>query len=97
MPSGARLAANPLALLEEARDGLLYCAEIGQYTKAEQRGLAFLLPKLDKANVTLICTSAELLGNLAAEGKFDAALLSMLSVGAVLLPPCARGGRTSPH
>jgi len=87
LPSGARLAANPLALLEEARDGMLYCAEIGQYTKAEQRGLAFLLPKLEKANVTLICTSAELLGNLAAEGKFDAALLSMLSAGAVLLPP----------
>jgi len=85
--NGARLAANPLALLEEARDGMLYCTEIGQYTKAEQRGLAFLLPKLDKSNVTLVCTSTELLGNLAAEGKFDAALLSALSAGAVLLPP----------
>ena len=87
LQSGARLAANPLAVLEEARDGILYCTEIGQYTKAEQRGLAFLLPKLDKANVTLVCTSTELLGNLAAEGKFDAALLSALSAGAVLLPP----------
>ena len=47
--SGARLAANPLALLEEARDGTLYCAEIGQYSKAEQKGLAFLLPKLERA------------------------------------------------
>jgi len=87
LPGGARLASNPLAVLEEARDGTLYCAEIGQYAKAEQRGLAFLLPKLDKANVTLVCTSAEPLGNLAAEGKFDAALLSALSEGAVLLPP----------
>jgi DNA-binding NtrC family response regulator len=87
LQSGARLAANPLAVLEEARDGILYCTEIGQYTKAEQRGLAFLLPKLDKANVTLVSTSTELLGNLAAEGKFDAALLSALSAGAVLLPP----------
>jgi DNA-binding NtrC family response regulator len=87
LQGGARLAANPLAVLEEARDGTLYCAEIGQYTKAEQRGLAFLLPKLDKANVMLVCTSAEMLGNLAAEGKFDAALLSALSAGAVLLPP----------
>jgi two-component system nitrogen regulation response regulator NtrX len=87
LPAGARLASNPLAVLEEARDGTLYCAEIGQYSKAEQRGLAFLLPKLDKANVTLVCTSAEPLGNLAAEGKFDAALLSALSEGAVLLPP----------
>jgi len=87
LPGGSRLAANPLAVLEEARDGTLCCAEIGQYTKAEQRGLAFLVPKLDKANVTLVCTSAEPLGNLAAEGKFDAALLSALSAGAVLLPP----------
>ena len=87
LQSGARLATNPLAVLEEARDGMLYCAEIGQYTKAEQRGLAFLLPKLDKANVTLVCTSAEMLGNLAAEGKFEAVLLSALSAGAVLLPP----------
>ena len=74
-------------MLEEARDGTLYCAEIGQYAKAEQQGLAFLLPKLDKANVTLVCTSAEPLGNLAAEGKFDPALLAALSAGAVLLPP----------
>ncbi len=85
--SGARLAANPLALIEEARDGTLYCAEIGQYSKAEQKGLAFLLPKLEKHNVTLVCTSAEPLGNLAAEGKFDAALLAQLSPGAVMLPP----------
>jgi two-component system nitrogen regulation response regulator NtrX len=87
LPGGTRLAANPLAVLEEARDGTLYCAEIGQYAKAEQRGLAFLLPKLDKANVTLVCTSTESLGNMAAENKFDAALLAALSTGAVLLPP----------
>jgi two-component system, NtrC family, nitrogen regulation response regulator NtrX len=87
LASGARLAANPLALIEEARDGTLYCAEIGQYSKAEQKGLAFLLPKLEKHNVTLVCTSAEPLGNLAAEGKFDAALLAQLSPGAVMLPP----------
>src|SRR6186997_2578610 len=87
LPNGARLASNPLAILEEARDGTLYCSEIGQYAKGEQRGLAFLLPKLDKANVTLVCTSTEPLGNMAAENKFDAALLAALSTGAVLLPP----------
>jgi DNA-binding NtrC family response regulator len=87
LPNGARLAANPLAVLEDAREGTLYCAEIGQYAKSEQKGLAFLLPKLERANVSLVCTSAEPLGNLAAEGRFDAALLAALSVGAVLLPP----------
>jgi two-component system nitrogen regulation response regulator NtrX len=87
LTSGARLVTNPLGVLEEAHDGILYCAEIGHYTKAEQKGLGFLLPKLERANVTLVCTSAEPLGNLASEGRFDAALLSALSVGAVMLPP----------
>src|ERR1700681_1315195 len=45
LQGGVRLVANPLQLLEEARDGLLFCAEIGGYSKAEQRGLAFLVPK----------------------------------------------------
>jgi len=87
LSNGARLISNPLSLLEEARDGTLYCAEIGAYSKAEQKGLAFLLPKFERADVTIVCTSSEPLGNLAAEGKFDAALLSSLVVGAVLLPP----------
>ena len=59
---GARLANNPLALIEEAREGVLYCAEIGQYSRGEQKGLAFLLPKLDKHNIVLVATSAEPLG-----------------------------------
>ena len=87
LPNGARLGNNPLTLLEEARDGVLYCVEIGQYSRAEQKGLSFLLPKLDKHNITLVATSADPLANLAAEGKFDAALLSQLSVGALVLPP----------
>lgn len=87
LASASRLTANPLALLEEAREGVLYCAEIGQLSKVEQKGLAFLLPKLDKQNVTLVCTSSEPLGNLAAEGKFDAALLAQLSAGTIMLPP----------
>jgi two-component system nitrogen regulation response regulator NtrX len=87
LPNGQRLLANPLGLIEEAKDGVLYCAEIGQYSKTEQKSLAFLLGKLDRHNVTLVCTSSEPLGNLAAEGKFDAGLLATLSAGAVMLPP----------
>ena len=85
--TGSRLTANPLTLLDEARDGVLHCVEIGQYSKAEQRGLAFLVPKCERANVTLVCTSVEPLGNLAAEGRFDPGLLAVLSAGAVVLPP----------
>jgi DNA-binding NtrC family response regulator len=87
LPDGARLAANPASLLEEAHEGALYCAEIGQYSKSEQKGLAFLVGKLERNNVTLVATSSEPLGALAAEGKFDAVLLSALSAGAVMLPP----------
>ena len=87
LANGARLGNNPLTLLEEAREGVLYCMEIGQYSRAEQKGLAFLLPKLDKHNIVLVATSAEPLANLAAEGRFDAALLTLLSTGAVVLPP----------
>ena len=87
LANGARLAANPSQVVEEARDGLLYCAEIGAYSKAEQKGLAFVLPKLEKQDTILVCTSSEQLGNLAAEGRFDPALLSVLSAGAVMLPP----------
>ncbi|MEO8507442.1 MAG: sigma-54 dependent transcriptional regulator [Betaproteobacteria bacterium] len=87
LQNGQRLTANPMGIVEEARDGVLYCAEIAQYSKVEQRGLVFLLGKLDKMNVTLVCTSTEALGNLAAEGKFDASLLAQLAAGTVMLPP----------
>ena len=87
LSGAARLSANPVELLEEVREGTLYCAEIGSYSKGEQKGLAFLLPKLEKYEATLVCTSSEPLGNLAAEGRFDASLLSQLSSGAVMLPP----------
>jgi DNA-binding NtrC family response regulator len=87
LANGSRLANNPLTLLEEARDGVIYCSEIGQYSRAEQKGLAFLLPKLDKHNIALVATSSEPLANLATEGRFDAALLSQLSSGALVLPP----------
>jgi two-component system nitrogen regulation response regulator NtrX len=87
LANGARLAANPSQVLEEARDGLLYCADIGAYSKAEQKALAFILPKREKQDTILVCTSSEQLGNLAAEGRFDPALLSILSAGAVMLPP----------
>ncbi len=87
LANGARLNSNPISLLEEAHEGVLYCAEIGQYSKVEQKGLAFLLPKLDRHSVAVVCTSADPLGNYAAEGRFDAALLTQLSAGAVMLPP----------
>ena len=75
-------------MIEEARDGVLYCPEIGTVFEARsRRGSPSCCGKLDKLYVTLVATSAEPLGNLAAEGKFDPALLAQLSAGAVMLPP----------
>ncbi|MBP6369203.1 MAG: response regulator, partial [Burkholderiales bacterium] len=34
LADGSRLASNPASLLEEAHEGTLWCAEIGQYSKA---------------------------------------------------------------
>jgi DNA-binding NtrC family response regulator len=82
-----RLTTAPLQLLEEAREGILYCPEIGQLSRLEQKGLLFLLPKLVKYETLLVCTSSEALGNLAAENKFDPMLLSQLSAGVLMLPP----------
>ncbi|HQU47886.1 MAG TPA: sigma-54 dependent transcriptional regulator [Casimicrobiaceae bacterium] len=87
LADGARFASGPAALLEDAAGGAIYCPEIGQYSKAEQKGLAFVLAKLERAGIVLIATSSEPLGALAAEGRFDPALLSALSAGSVLLPP----------
>ncbi len=87
LESSARLLSQPLTLLEQARDGVLFCPEIGAYSKSEQRGLAFLLPKAEKYSVTIVCSSSEPLGNLASEGRFDVGLLSSLSAGVVTLPP----------
>ena len=87
LQGGARLVASPLQVLDEARDGVLYCAEIGAYSRAEQKGLAFLLSKLERHNTLIVCSSSEQLGNLAVDGRFDPALLAVLSAGAVMLPP----------
>ncbi|MDR0247431.1 MAG: hypothetical protein LBI16_03420, partial [Burkholderiales bacterium] len=82
-----RLTAAPLQLLEEAKEGILYCPEIGRLSRLEQKGLLFLLPKLTQYETLLVCTSGEALGNLAAENKFDPVLLSQLSAGVLMLPP----------
>ena len=59
LQGGARLVASPLQVLDEARDGVLYCAEIGSYSRAEQKGLSFLLSKLERHNTLIVCSSSE--------------------------------------
>ena len=82
-----RLLTNPLGLLEETRDGLIYCPNIAHYSKTEQKGLQFILTKAPKFNALIVCSSDIPLGSLASDGKFDAALLASLSAGTVTLTP----------
>jgi DNA-binding NtrC family response regulator len=87
LDDGHRMVSNPLALLEESREGLVFCPEIASFSRTEQKGLQFLLTKTARYDVTLVTASCEALGGLAAEGKFDPALLSALSAGVATLPP----------
>ena len=48
VPREIATAMTGIEFIEKLRDGTLYCAEIGNYSKPEQKGLAFLLPKIDE-------------------------------------------------
>jgi len=80
----AQLLDAPLELLQQAHDGLLFLGEIGDLTKAEQKGLMLLMSKLGRYNVRLVCATARLLPELVNQGEFDSGLyqsLSALSLG----------------
>ena len=87
LDSGQRLINAPLDVLQQASGGVLFCNEIGNYSRMEQKGLAFVLSKFEKYALRLVCSTSEALGGLATEGKFDASLLAALTAGAVTLPP----------
>jgi DNA-binding NtrC family response regulator len=90
--SYAVLADDPMRLLEQARDGLLYLDEIGSLGKLEQKGLALMLNKLEKYGVRLVCATATALPRLVEEGVFDARLFQAIS-GLTLTVPSLREHR----
>jgi two-component system, NtrC family, nitrogen regulation response regulator NtrX len=83
------LAANPFEPLNDAREGTLFLAEIGTLGKAEQKGLAQMLPKLEKFNVRLVCAATGALAAMAEDGRFDAALYHQLSGLTIRVPSIA--------
>jgi len=85
----AWLADNPFEPLNEARDGMLFLSEISELGKAEQKGLAQLLGKLDKFNVRLICAATGPLPALVDDGHFDANLYNLLSGLTIRVPSLA--------
>jgi len=97
LDSGQRLINAPLDVLQQASGGVLYCSEIANYSRMEQKGLAFVLSKFEKYALRLVCSTSEALGGLATEGKFDAGLLAALTAGAVTLPPLRTRIEDIPH
>jgi DNA-binding NtrC family response regulator len=80
------LADDPLSLLDQARDGLLYLNEIGNLGKLEQKGLALILNKLEKYGVRLVCATSMFLPPLVEEGAFDARLFQAINGLALAVP-----------
>jgi DNA-binding NtrC family response regulator len=80
------LASNPFDPLNEARDGTLFLPDITNLSKAEQKGLAQVLGKLDKFNVRLICAATGPLAAMAEDGRFDSNLYNQLSGLTIRLP-----------
>jgi len=80
------LVSNPFEPLNEAREGTLFLPEIANLSKAEQKGLAQLIGKLEKFNVRLICAATGPLPAMAEDGRFEANLYHQLSGLTIRLP-----------
>ncbi|MGL6071851.1 sigma-54-dependent transcriptional regulator [Craterilacuibacter sp.] len=82
-----QLADAPLELLQKANNGVLYLSEIGQYNRRIQQGLLFLLSKLDRFNVRLVCSCSRPLQELLVDPECDNRLLTALSSVIIPIPP----------
>lgn len=81
-----KLAAAPLELLEQARDGIIFIDEVSALNKTEQKGLQLLLAKAEKYQVRVVCASASSLAQLAENAQFDHTLLQALSISTLKVP-----------
>lgn len=80
------LSANAFGPLNEARDGLLFVAELSSLNRQEQRGLAQVVSKLEKFNTRLVCAASGPMSRLVQDGSFDAALFHQLSGLTIRVP-----------
>jgi DNA-binding NtrC family response regulator len=82
----ARLANEPMDVLEGLRGGVLFIAELTELNKAEQKGLLLLIAKSDKYHVRVVCATSENLPRLQAEGLFDYNLYQTLTASSLSMP-----------
>lgn len=81
-----QLADAPLELLQKANNGVLYLPDIGSQPRRAQQGLLFLLSKLERYNVRLVCSCSRPLQELLVDPACDHRLLTALSSVIVPIP-----------
>ncbi len=84
--AGAALADAPQDLLAQAASGLLFVEELAALSRAQQRNLAYVLGRQEKARARVVSFTSEEPARLTAELGFDPVLLARLSELSLLLP-----------
>jgi DNA-binding NtrC family response regulator len=86
VPASAALADAPQELLAQAASGLIFVEELALLSRAQQRNLAVVLSKQEKARTRVISFTVEEPARLIGELGFDAALFERLSELSLVLP-----------
>lgn len=81
-----QLTESPLEVLAQAKDGTLFIADLADLTRAEQKGLVFILGKADRYNTRVLCGATRDLADMLAAGSIDPRLYSTLAPAVVRLP-----------
>jgi two-component system nitrogen regulation response regulator NtrX len=84
--AGAALAGAPQELLAQAGGGLIFVEELAALNRQQQKNLAAILGKSDKAKARVVCFTAEEPTRLGTEFGFDLTLLARLSELSLMLP-----------
>ena len=76
----------PQELLEQASSGLIFVEELAALSRPQQKNLAFILGRQDKAKARIVSFTTEDPSRLVADLGFDATLLARLSELSLVLP-----------
>jgi two-component system nitrogen regulation response regulator NtrX len=84
--AGTALSDAPQELVAQAAGGLIFVEELATLTRAQQKNLAFILGRQEKAKTRVVSFTAEEPARLSAELGFDALLLARLAEISLVLP-----------
>ncbi len=85
--AASQLADNPQELLQRATGGVLYVDDLFGLTRAQLKGLAWLVPRAERAAVRMVCFASADPQRLVQEGTLDRDCLTRLSGVIAPLPP----------